>query len=132
MTAPLGDITDKTAKIYPFKVHRGKQIYDKKQNIFVTAKVYGKGGYWKEFDWDKAAKLGMEANQALAQQGIKYSGEHGFAETEMWWRINHMVSPKDQALKCNDCHNKGTRLDWQALGYEGDPMKNKKGAKHAK
>ncbi|QYJ90522.1 tetrathionate reductase family octaheme c-type cytochrome [Shewanella rhizosphaerae] len=132
LTSPLGDITDKTAKIYPFKVHRGKQIYDKKQNIFVTAKVYGKGGYWKEFDWDKAAKLGMEANQALAQQGIKYSGEHGFAETEMWWRINHMVSPKDQALKCNDCHNKGTRLDWQALGYEGDPMKNKKGAKHAK
>ncbi|WP_425602005.1 tetrathionate reductase family octaheme c-type cytochrome [Shewanella insulae] len=132
LTAPLGDIADKTAKIYPFKVHRGKQIYDKKQNIFVTAKVYGKGGYWKEFDWDKAAKLGMEANQALAQQGIKYSGEHGFAETEMWWRINHMVSPKDQALKCNDCHNKGTRLDWQALGYEGDPMKNKKGAKHAK
>ncbi|MCG9755357.1 tetrathionate reductase family octaheme c-type cytochrome [Shewanella insulae] len=132
LTAPLGDIADKTAKIYPFKVHRGKQIYDKKQNIFVTAKVYGKGGYWKEFDWDKAAKLGMEANQALAQQGIKYSGEHGFAETEMWWRINHMVSPKDQALKCNDCHNKGKRLDWQALGYEGDPMKNKKGAKHAK
>ncbi|WP_082035552.1 tetrathionate reductase family octaheme c-type cytochrome [Shewanella sp. cp20] len=132
LTTPLGDIADKTAKIYPFKVHRGKQIYDKKQNIFVTAKVYGKGGYWKEFDWDKAAKLGMEANQALAQQGIKYSGEHGFAETEMWWRINHMVSPKDQALKCNDCHNKGTRLDWQALGYDGDPMKNKKGPKHAK
>ena len=132
LTAPIGDIQDKTAKIYPFKVHRGKQIYDKKQNIFVTAKVYGKGGYWKDFDWDKAAKLGMEANQTLAQQGIKYSGEHGFAETEMWWRINHMVSPKDQALKCNDCHNKGTRLDWQALGYDGDPMKNKQGPKHAK
>ncbi|WP_434086821.1 tetrathionate reductase family octaheme c-type cytochrome [Shewanella psychrotolerans] len=132
LTYPLGDIADTTAKIYPFKVHRGKQIYDKKQNIFVTAKVYGKGGYWKDFDWDKAAKLGMEANQALAEKGIKYSGEHGFAETEMWWRINHMVSPKDQALKCNDCHNKGTRLDWNALGYQGDPMKNKQGPKHAK
>ncbi|WP_181006291.1 tetrathionate reductase family octaheme c-type cytochrome [Shewanella insulae] len=132
LTAPLGDITDKTAKIYPFKVHRGKQIYDAKQNIIITAKTYGKGGYWSEFDWDKAAKLGMEANASLAKQGIKYSGEHGFAETEMWWRINHMVSPKDQALKCNDCHNKGKRLDWQALGYEGDPMKNKKGPKHAK
>lgn len=132
LTYPLGDISDTKAKIYPFKVHRGKQIYDKKQNIFVTAKVYGKGGYWKDFDWDKAAKLGMEANQALTEKGIKYSGEHGFAETEMWWRINHMVSPKDQALKCNDCHNKGTRMDWQALGYQGDPMKNKKGTKHAK
>ncbi|MCE9679876.1 tetrathionate reductase family octaheme c-type cytochrome [Shewanella sp. AS1] len=132
LTYPLGDITDKTAKIYPFKVHTGKQIYDKKQNIFVTAKVYGKGGYWSDFDWDKAAKLGMEANETLKQQGISYSGEHGFAATEMWWRINHMVSPKEQALKCNDCHNQGTRLDWQALGYQSDPMKNKQGPKHAK
>jgi hypothetical protein len=50
----------------------------------------------------------------------------------MWWRINHMVSPKDKALQCNDCHNKGERLDWKALGYDGDPMKNRKGIKHTK
>lgn len=132
LTSPLGDINDSTAKIYPFKVHRGKQIYDSKQNIFVTAKVYGKGGYWKDYDWDKAAKLGMEANKVLADKGITYSGEHGFAATEMWWRINHMVSPKTEALKCSDCHNKGTRMNWKALGYDGDPMKNKGGIKHAK
>lgn len=132
LTSPLGDINDSTAKIYPFKVHRGKQIYDSKQNIFVTAKVYGKGGYWKDYDWDKAAKLGMEANQVLAEKGITYSDEHGFAATEMWWRINHMVSPKAAALKCGDCHNKGTRMNWNALGYDGDPMKNKDGKRHAK
>ncbi|HCD12994.1 MAG TPA: cytochrome C, partial [Shewanella sp.] len=51
---------------------------------------------------------------------------------EMWWRINHMVSPKSEALKCADCHNGGDRLDWQALGYEGDPMKHKGGARHAR
>ena len=132
LTSPLGDINDSSAKIYPFKVHRGKQIYDSKQNIFVTAKVYGKGGYWKDYDWDKAAKLGMEANQVLADKGITYSGEHGFAATEMWWRINHMVSPKTEALKCSDCHNKGTRMNWQALGYDTDPMKSKTGTRHAK
>ncbi|GIU03588.1 cytochrome c [Shewanella sp. c952] len=132
LTSPLGDINDSSAKIYPFKVHRGKQIYDSKQNIFVTAKVYGKGGYWKDYDWDKAAKLGMEANQVLADKGITYSGEHGFAATEMWWRINHMVSPKTEALKCSDCHNKGTRMNWQALGYDTDPMKSKTGKRHAK
>jgi len=129
---PLGDIKDPKAKIYPFKVHTGKQIYDKKLNIFVSPKTFGEGGYWTEFDWDLAAKLGMEANEAMVEKGLKYSGEHGFAATEMWWRINHMVSPKEESLKCKDCHKKGTRMNWQALGYDGDPMKNKKGEKHAK
>ena len=29
---PLGDIADTGAKIHPFKVHTGKQIYDSKNN----------------------------------------------------------------------------------------------------
>lgn len=115
---PLGEITDKTAKIYPFKVHRGKQIYDVKNKIFITAKVFGKGGYWKDFDWDKAARLGMEAS------GLPYSGQYGFAATEMHWRLNHMVSPKEQALNCLDCHGDKGRMAWQELGYKGDPMSN--------
>ena len=72
----------------------------------------------------------MEANTTMLEKGIKYSGEYDFSATEMWWRINPMLSPKEQALNCNDCHNKGTRLDWQALGYQGDPMKSKQGPKH--
>ena len=35
----------------------------------------------------------------------------------------HEVGPKDQALKCNACHMGGSRLDWKALGYPGDPAK---------
>ncbi|GIU37550.1 tetrathionate reductase family octaheme c-type cytochrome [Shewanella schlegeliana] len=132
LTHPLGDINDPHAKITPFKVHTGKQIYDKKLNIFITPKVFGKGGYWKTFDWDKAARLGMEQNQNMVDKGIKYSGEYGFAATEMWWPINHMVSPKEDALKCKDCHSQQGRLDWQALGYEGDPMKVKGGQRHTK
>ena len=31
---PEGTIKDKNAKIYPFKVHKGQQIYDKKTSIF--------------------------------------------------------------------------------------------------
>lgn len=113
---PLGSIDDAEARIYPFKVHRGKQIYDTKYKTFLTAKVFGDGGYWKEFDWDKAARLGTEAS------GMPYSGEYGFAATEMYWRINHMVSPKEDALGCLDCHGDAGRLDWQALGYKTDPM----------
>lgn len=120
LTYPNGSIKDEKAKIYPFKLHTGKQIYDSKNNIFITAKVFGEGGYWKDFDWAKAAKLGMEAS------GLPYSGEYGFAPTEMYWRINHMVSPKEKALGCLDCHGDNSRMDWKALGYQGDPMDNPK------
>jgi hypothetical protein len=129
MAYPTSTVKDKAAKIYPFKVHRGKQIYDKKQNFFITAKVYGPGGYWKDFDWDKAARLGMEANPLMKQMGLTYSGEYGFAPTEMYWRLNHMVSPKEGALKCLDCHGDSGRMKWRELGYKGDPMNNAKWAR---
>ena len=59
----------------------------------------------------------------MKASGLPYSGEYGFAETVMYWPINHMVSPKDKALKCGDCHGGTGRMDWKALGYEGDPKK---------
>jgi len=58
----------------------------------------------------------------MKASGLEYSGEYGFAQTETYWPINHQVDPKEKALKCLDCHKGGTRMDWQALGYEGDPM----------
>ncbi|MFO7984096.1 MAG: tetrathionate reductase family octaheme c-type cytochrome [Desulfuromonadales bacterium] len=116
LSYPLGDREDKNAKIYPFKVMRGKQIYDKKHKNLITAKLVGEGGYWNDFNWDRAARLGSKA------AGLPYSGEYGFAETEMYWRLNHMVSPKEKSLDCLDCHGDNGRLDWKALGYESDPM----------
>ncbi len=115
---PQGDIRDPKAKIWPFKVHTGKQIYDKKYEYFLQPKTFGKDGFWTEFDWDKAAKLGSETT------GQKYSGEFGFAPTVMFWPLTHMVAPKEKALQCVDCHgdSKATRMDWKALGYDGDPM----------
>ena len=81
-------------------------------------KTYGEGGYWTDFDWDEAARLGAEAN------GLAYSGEYDFAPTDMYWPITHMVAPKEQALQCDNCHVEDGEgvLDWRALGYEGDPM----------
>ena len=125
---PEGDIKDMNAKIHPFKVHQGKQIYDKKNMYFIKPKVWPTGkddkvAYWKNFDWGKAAEAGMKA------AGMEYSGEYDFAATEMYWRINHMVAPAKDALKCSDCHGKKGRLNWEELGYAGDPMKNKGAAR---
>ena len=116
---PLGDINDKTAKIHPFKVHTGKQIYDTKNNYFISNHVHGEDGFWTTYDWNRSAKIGMETI------GLPYSGEYGFAPTEMYWRLDHMVSPKEDALKCLDCHGDEGRMDWKALGYKGDPMDGK-------
>ena len=71
------------------------------------------------WDWNQASVLGMESIN------LTYSGYYGFIETEMYWPINHMVTPAEDALKCSACHSeKGNgRLDWEALGYPGDPMK---------
>ena len=134
---PLGDLKDKNAKIMPFKVHVGKQIYDTENNYLVTPKVFGfkgdKEAYWVNYKskdpkvaanaWNKAAEAGMKVT------GLDYSGKHGFAPTETYWPINHMVAEKDKALGCLDCHGDSGRMDWKALGYKGDPMKVKGAAR---
>ena len=113
-----GNIEDETAKITPFKLMRGKQIYDSKNQYLITPKMFGEGGYWKTFDWNSAADLGMK------ETNIPYSGEFDFIETAMCWPVNHMVAPADKSLKCTDCHTRkeSKRLNWEQLGYKGDPM----------
>lgn len=111
---PLGDINDPAAKIWPFKIHFGQQPYDLEYNYLLQPKTVGE--YWVNFDWDAAFKAGAEAS------GLDYSGQYGFAETVMYWNLSHMVTPKEYALQCTDCHGENTRMDWEALGYAGDPM----------
>ncbi len=113
-----GNISDEKAKITPFKVMRGKQIYDSQNLYLITPKLFGEDGYWKTYDWDSASALGMAASH------LAYSGEFNFVETAMYWPINHMVAPAEKSLKCTDCHTKkeSKRLNWEQLGYKGDPM----------
>jgi hypothetical protein len=116
LNPPLGDIRDQKARIWPFKVHRAKQPYDAGYDILFPPVTGGPGGYWTTFDWDSAFRLGAKASN------VAYSGKVGFARTEMYWPLAHMVAPKEKALGCTDCHGARGRLDWKALGYAGDPM----------
>lgn len=114
---PAGSIDDPTAKIFPFKIHRTMQPYDKEYGYLLAPLTAGlPNGFWTKFDWDLAFR---DAEQFT---GLKYSGEFGFTETWMYWPLTHMVKPKEQALQCADCHGPNGRMDWQALGYPGDPM----------
>jgi octaheme c-type cytochrome (tetrathionate reductase family) len=113
---PDGDIADPNAKIYPFKVHVAKQPYDTVHNILLAPRTAGEDGYWTTFDWPSGLALGAE------DAGIPFSGQYDFAETWMYWPIAHMVQPAEDALQCEACHRPDGRMDWKALGYNGDPI----------
>ncbi|MCO5251941.1 MAG: tetrathionate reductase family octaheme c-type cytochrome [Candidatus Kapabacteria bacterium] len=112
-----GSISDSKAKIYPFKIIRGKQIYDVVNNYLIVPKLFGEDGFENGYDWNKAAENGMKS------VNLAYSGKFDFVETVMLQPIHHMVAPKSQAIKCTSCHSKNGIMDWNELGYSEDPMK---------
>lgn len=116
LNEPNGSVDDPTALIYPFKVHRGNQPYDLVNNYFLLPHLAGDDGFWTMFDWPSALEIGA------VDSGLDYSGEYGFARSDMYWALNHQVAPASDALQCTACHSVDGRLDWQALGYIGDPM----------
>ncbi len=104
----FGDYHDPKAKIWPIKVHRGRQPYDPVNKTLISLKVWapekGMGAFWKDFNWDSATAIGMRTNNR------PYSGEYDFIETEAYWPINHMVSPKEKIVGCTECHSREGRL----------------------
>ena len=96
LTKPVGNIKDPASRIYPFKLHRGKQISDAIYKYLIVPKLWK--GYWKHWDWDKASRDGMK------HAGLEYSGKYEFVETVMYWGITHEVMPKENALSCANCH----------------------------
>ncbi|MBE9562594.1 MAG: tetrathionate reductase family octaheme c-type cytochrome [Proteobacteria bacterium] len=108
-TAPIdingftGDFNDPKSRIWPFKRMHTTQPYDKGNNTLVYMHLWGEDdeSLWGNYSFEDAIKVGMEKN------GIPYSGEYGFIETYSYWPINHMVSPKDDALACAECHARG-------------------------
>jgi octaheme c-type cytochrome (tetrathionate reductase family) len=106
-----GSYDDPDSKIIPVKIQRTRQIYDAQYHYLIQPKtvstIAGDGGYWKEFNWDRAAEEGMKRVE------LPYSGTYDFAETEMFWPLNHMVSPKNKTVECSECH---TRNDGRLAG----------------
>lgn len=113
---PAGSIDDPNALIFPFKVHIALQPYDEVNNYLLQPLTAREDGFWTTFDWPSALELGSNIT------GLDFSGEYGFAETRMYWPVTHMVRPSEDALSCDHCHGAEGRIDWEQLGYFGDPM----------
>ena len=96
---PVGSREDENARIFPFKVHRGKQPYDKVHNILIAALLSENvDGYWKTFDWADAISRGHDI------MGLPWSGELGFVDSSYVYPTTHMVAPKEDVVNCAQCH----------------------------
>lgn len=104
MNTLYGSYNDRQSRIIPVKIHVGDQIYDTVYNRLVQPKLYGEtkgdSAYWVDFNWETAVTAGMK------KSGLPVSGQYDFVETVMYWPVNHMVSPKEQAVSCAECHTR--------------------------
>ena len=116
-----GSYQDKDSRIWPFKVMRGVQPYDKVNNTMAIAHLFGKDkdAYWKSYSWNKALAAAMK------NVGASFSGEYGWVKSTTHWPLSHMVAPKEDALQCHDCHAKDGRLadltDFYLPGRDNNP-----------
>lgn len=114
MTGPVGNIKDKKAKIYPYKLYLGDQPMDSKFKYLNVFQQYK--SLWVDYNWEKALVEGAKG------ANLPYSGKFQFVKTKSYLAATHEVAPKEDALQCGECHMGSKRMDWKALGYKGDPM----------
>ncbi len=105
---PVGDLSDATAKIFPWKRADYTVVGDAKTGKALLIKA---GVYFVKGDPLAAAKKGAEDTKA------EFSGAVKGVDESMLFSVNHQVAPKAQALSCDACHAPDGVLDFKALGY---------------
>ena len=116
MFLPLGDRSDPKAKLFPFKLHRGRLPVLKEKSWLVPVNT-------EEFFADGKLEDAVKS-AALSTYGVK-DAAFGWADTIRYMGIFHGVRPAKQGVPCLDCHRPDGRVDWKALGYPGDPLEAK-------
>ncbi|MEJ2382687.1 MAG: tetrathionate reductase family octaheme c-type cytochrome [Gammaproteobacteria bacterium] len=101
-----GSASDGKSRIWPFKIMHNNQPYDPVNKTLAVFHSFGfdDNAFTITGDWQKAIRTGMQAAH------LPYSGHFAFVPTYMYWPITHMVAPKEQALRCSQCHADGGRL----------------------
>jgi octaheme c-type cytochrome (tetrathionate reductase family) len=99
-----GSYSDKESKIIPVKIHTARQPFDPVTKMLLQPKLFaekkGEGAFWKDFNWISASEEGMK------DVNLPFSGKISFINTKMYWPVNHMVSSKENTVKCVECHTK--------------------------
>ena len=98
VSGPVGSADDPNSRIFPFKVHKGVQPYDKINNTLLAPLLSGKHGYWATLNWNDALTRGMAALD------VPFSGQFGFVTSSYHFPTTHMVAPKENVVGCVECH----------------------------
>lgn len=112
---PAGRRGDPAARIHAFKYHTARLPVDKATGLLIPVQV---GPVFRSGDIAAGVKGGAAA---YSGRDLDPARDVGWIESERFLGIFHGVQPKEAALGCGDCHAPGGRMDWQALGYGGDP-----------
>lgn len=104
VSQPVGSMDDPASRIFPFKIHQGKQPYDKINKTLLAPLLSGPKGFWTTFNMPEALKIGN------ALTDVAYSGEFDYVSTTYAFPITHMVAPRSEALTCTECHTDNGRL----------------------
>lgn len=108
MSTPLGTVSDAGVRLEAFKHHMAFQARAVDTSYLIPLKM---GILFQTADIDKAIR------QGAAEVGWSLPEGYEFVPTERYMGLYHEVAPKEYALRCDNCHNGGTRLDFDALGY---------------
>lgn len=142
LASPMGSASDPAAKIYPFKLFRGRQaVFVDGANSFVAVpNLFGPAALWgiiqapgykyagrtaMEALWTTSLAKGMAAAGQIpaGAPAARFNGTKGWdwRYTKLYLDLNHEVAPKGQALGaggCADCHSASSKLPLCEL-YQG-------------
>ena len=54
--------------------------------------------------------------------------DYEWTETVRYMGLFPEIPPAEDALECLDSHSPNGRMDWEALGYDGDPLTHARSA----
>ena len=117
LSAAKGSRKDRNARIFPFKLMRGKQAYDSGNNhdrLRERLRPPGSDAYWAKYDWNAAIAAGMKA------AGQPYSGKYGFVETSMVWPVNH-GGAQGQSAEVRRLPRREGAAGLESAGLQGRP-----------
>jgi len=102
MAKPVGGIDNPASKIYAARLHLGRQPWD--------------GTYLLPFQ-TMTVLMSDNMTQALFMSTGKIYDPIQYVDAKRYMGLFHGVSPTDEALTCQDCHEDHV-IDFEALGYD--------------
>jgi len=120
---PKGSYADGYSKLYAFKEFKQKIFVDANGERLPTKNglIFMKGENAVKKAILIAQKQGRFIGGKMENPGKKKPDLAGTKEITEYFMVSHGVVPKEESLKCVDCHGENPVIDWDALG-----MKNPK------